>query len=133
MVGDVNQITISGLADTEFLDKTDGLKRKRQQESVLSLTGETDRPYLDTEASIDLDDPILKRRITVEKVNSKTTVVWNPWSELTAKLADMSPDGWLRMTCIESANALNNAVILSPGDRHTMHARVIVKEFEEEH
>jgi glucose-6-phosphate 1-epimerase len=131
MVGDAEKITISGLANTEYLDKTDGFKQKRQHESVLRLTGETDRPYLDTTSPVDLDDSILKRRITVDKLNSKTTVVWNPWSELTAKLADMSADGWHSMTCIETANAGSNAVILPPGDQHTMHAHIIIKDFKE--
>jgi glucose-6-phosphate 1-epimerase len=131
MVGDAEKISINGLANTEYLDKTDGFKQKRQQESVLRLTGETDRPYLDTKSPVDLADPILERRITVEKQNSKTTVVWNPWSELTAKLADMSADSWRKMTCIETANAVSNAVVLPPGDQHTMHAHITIKEFNE--
>jgi glucose-6-phosphate 1-epimerase len=127
MVGDVQQIAISGLVDTEYLDKTDGLKRKRQSESTLILTGETDRPYLNTEATIAIADPIIKRRITMDKQNSKTTVVWNPWSEQTAKLADMNPDGWKQMVCIESANVIDNAVTLSPGEQHTMGTRITVQ------
>jgi glucose-6-phosphate 1-epimerase len=129
MVGDAQKISINGLANTEYLDKTDGFKQKRQQESVLRLTGQTDRPYLDTKSPVDLDDPILNRRITVEKQNSRTTVVWNPWSELTAKLADMSANGWRSMTCIETANAGSNAVILPSGDQHAMHAHIIIKDF----
>jgi glucose-6-phosphate 1-epimerase len=128
MVGDVRQVTINGLANTEYLDKTDDFKRKRQQEALLRLTGETDRPYLNTEASVNVDDPVFMRRITVEKQNSQTTVIWNPWSELTAKLADMSADGWQRMTCVETANAVDNAVLLGPGEQHTMHTRVIMCE-----
>jgi glucose-6-phosphate 1-epimerase len=128
MVGDAPQVTISGLANTEFFDKTDGFKQKLQKESLLRLTGEADRPYIHTEAQIDLDDPVLKRRLTVNKLNSKTTVLWNPWSELTAKLADMSPDGWRQMVCIETANALENAVILAPGQQQTMHTHIVVTE-----
>ena len=130
MVGDVQQTTISGLCNTEYFDKTDGFKRKRQEESILRLTGETDRPYIDTEAQIFLEDPIFKRRMTVDKLNSKTTVVWNPWSEVTAKLADMSSDGWRRMVCVETANAGENAVTLAAGEQHTMHARIAVKDSE---
>lgn len=125
-VGDARQIQIKGLADTEYFDKTDGFKKKRQEENVLSLTAETDRPYVDTTAVVEIHDPVLGRRITVEKQNSKTTVVWNPWSDLTAKLADMDPAGWLQMVCIETANALHNGITLGPGDPHTMLARISV-------
>jgi len=128
-VGDAQQISFIGLSDTDYLDKTDDFKRKHQEETLLKLTAETDRPYLDTTTTITLDDPILKRRITVAKTNSNTTVIWNPWSELTAKLSDMSPDGWRTMTCIETANAATNAITLAPGEQHTMQAHIYVQEF----
>jgi glucose-6-phosphate 1-epimerase len=127
-VGDARQVSISGLCETEFIDKTDGFKRKRQSELTLTLTGETDRPYLNTEQTVTLDDPVLRRRITVAKSGSKTTVVWNPWSELSAKLSDMTPDGWKKMTCIETANAADNALTLQPGAHHTMQAHITVQE-----
>jgi glucose-6-phosphate 1-epimerase len=126
-VGDAQQISIIGLSDTEYIDKTDGFKRKRQKESPIMLTGETDRPYLDSQNPVNLDDPILHRRITVDKSNSKTTVVWNPWSELTAKLVDMTTNGWLEMTCIETANAADNAITIAPQQTHTMEAHIFVE------
>jgi glucose-6-phosphate 1-epimerase len=128
-VGDAQQISIIGLSDTNYLDKTDEFKRKHQSETLLKLTGETDRPYLDTEATVNLDDPVLNRRITVCKANSHTTVIWNPWSELTARLPDMEPNGWLTMTCIETANAATNAIALAPGEQHIMEAHIFVQEF----
>jgi len=125
-VGDATKITIDGLGDTEYLDKTDGFKRKRQTETLLSLSGETDRPYVNSTAPIVIEDPAIRRRISIAKQNSKTTVIWNPWAELTAKLADMPPDGWMRMVCVETANVGENVVCLAPGETHTMDARIIV-------
>jgi glucose-6-phosphate 1-epimerase len=130
LVGDAKQITIGGLVNSEFLDKADGFERKIQKDSVLEITGETDGLYINTEARIDLNDPTLGRRITIDKLGSKTTVVWNPWSELTAKLADMSSDDWLRMACVETANAVDNAVTLAPGAQHTMQADITLKAFD---
>jgi glucose-6-phosphate 1-epimerase len=127
-IGDAEQVSIIGLSDTDYLDKTENFKRKHQTETLLQLTAETDRPYLDTPTTINLDDPILKRRITVSKAHSNTTVIWNPWSELTAKLPDMSPDGWRTMTCIETANAAPNAITLPSGEQHTMQAHICVQE-----
>jgi glucose-6-phosphate 1-epimerase len=128
-VGDAQQVSIIGLSDTEYIDKTDEGKRKRQIEAPLRLTGEIDRPYLNSTAPVNLDDPILKRRITVDKANSKTTVVWNPWADKCAKLLDMSPSCWLTMTCIETANALEDAITLEPGKHHTMEAHLFVQHF----
>jgi glucose-6-phosphate 1-epimerase len=127
-VGDAQQVGIIGLGDTDYLDKTDGFKRKHQKETPVMLTGETDRPYLDTRMPINLDDPIFKRRTTVDKSNSKTTVVWNPWEELCSKLPDMEPTGWLTMTCIETANVATDAITLAPGEHHKMECHIFVQE-----
>jgi glucose-6-phosphate 1-epimerase len=130
-VGDAQQISLIGLSDTDFLDKTDEFKPKHQIDTLLKLTRETDRTYLNTVTTINLDDPILKRRVTVCKANAKSTVIWNPWSELTAKLPDMDPNGWLNMICIETANITTNAITLAPGQQHAMEAHIFVQEFAE--
>jgi glucose-6-phosphate 1-epimerase len=126
-VGDVQQIAVIGLSDTEYLDKTQNYSRHLQAETPLRITKETDRPYLDTEAPVDVDDPTLRRRLTVSKTGSKTTVVWNPWSELSAKLHDMTPDGWRTMLCIETANANLNRLTIEPTAHHTMSARILAQ------
>ena len=126
-VGDATRATITGLEQTEYLDKTDGFKRKRELAPFLLLTGETDRPYLNTTAPITLSDPLLNRRINIKKQNSNTTVIWNPWEELTAKsYADMEPDGWRQMLCIESANVGENAIALNAEEDHQMHVQISV-------
>jgi glucose-6-phosphate 1-epimerase len=122
-VGDAAQVRITGLADTEYLDKTDHFLCKRQSEPVLTLSAETDRPYLNTDSTVTLEDPALLRRIVVAKQGSQTTVIWNPW----APLADMLDDGWRRMTCIETANAADNAITLAPNSTHTMESRISVE------
>ncbi|HEY9754765.1 MAG TPA: D-hexose-6-phosphate mutarotase [Oculatellaceae cyanobacterium] len=126
-VGDAKEITLAGLEATDYLDKTEGFKRKHQSEALLHLDGETDRPYLNHERPVTINDQKLDRKILVEKEGSMTTVVWNPWLELTKKLADMAPDGWMHMVCIETANAGENLVVLLPGQSHTMRTKVSVE------
>jgi glucose-6-phosphate 1-epimerase len=128
-IGDAQQVSIIGLSDTEYLDKTDHFKKKHQADPLLKLTGETDRPYLNTTVPVNIDDPVYHRRITVDKSNSNTTVVWNPWSALTATLPDMAPDCWLTMVCIETANVGPNAITLASGEQHTMEAHLYVQQF----
>ncbi len=126
LVADSEKITIEGLAGNEYYDKTDSFKKKRQEETLLTLRGETDRPYINTEATVVLHDPVMKRGISISKSHSNTTLIWNPGAELTAKMADMSEDAWKQMVCIETANALENAIILSPGAVHAMTAKIEV-------
>ena len=127
IVGNAEQVRITGLANTEYLDKTDNFTRKLQTDPVITFTAETDRPYLNTEATVTLEDPTLLRRIIVSKQNSKTTVIWNPWTALSAKLPDMADEGWREMACIEAANASENALTLAPNTAHTMQTRIAVE------
>ena len=125
-VGDAAQVRLTGLGGSEYLDKTDQLLRKVQSEAVLTLSSETDRLYLNTTSEVAIEDPTLRRRITVTKQGSHTTVIWNPWAEVSARLVDMADEGWRRMTCIETANAGENAIILAARSAHTMEARISV-------
>jgi glucose-6-phosphate 1-epimerase len=126
-VADARRVEIEGLGGTAYLDKVDGMKRKVQAAGLLQFEGRTDRTYLGTEAACVLQDVTGGRRILVEKSASRTTVVWNPWEELTAKMADMQPGAWLHMTCIETANVGEDAVTLGPGETHTMRAVISVE------
>jgi D-hexose-6-phosphate mutarotase len=116
-VSDVRNIAVSGLGDCEYLDKVDGYKRKRQTGPVM-IGGEIDRIYLDAVTDCLIDDPGLNRRIRIIKRGSRSTVVWNPWSEKAAKMGDLGGDGYLKMVCVESANAADNQLSIAPGDEH---------------
>lgn len=125
-VSDAEHVSLSGLHKTDYLDKTDNMKRKTQSETVLNLAGETDRPYLNTESKIEVDDKNWQRRVTIDKLNSQSTVIWNPWKDLAAKMSDLEVDGWKRFVCVETANIGDNVITLPAGRHHAMHARVFV-------
>ena len=118
-ISDIGQVAVSGLDGTEYLDKTDEFRRKKQTGDI-QITSPTDRVYLNTPSTCILHDSAWKRRITIEKTGSNTTVVWNPYTEL----ADL--DNWRGMICIETANAAENAITLEPGATHTMTAHISV-------
>jgi len=127
-VGDIHQTSVTGLGATSYLDKRDSGILKTQSDEPLVLTRDTDRVYLDTASTCVISDAANRRSITVAKQNSATTIVWNPWAELAAKMADMTPDGWQTMLCIESANAGDAAITLAPGATHTLRCMVSVAE-----
>ena len=97
----------------------DGGIRKRQTGPV-TFSAETDRIYINTADDCLIDDPILGRRIHVSKQGARSTVVWNPWNEKAAKMGDLGDEGYLRMVCVESANAADNLVAIAPGDEHRL-------------
>ena len=122
-VQDVHEITISGLDGTMYIDKKDEFKKKPQVAGPMHITAPTDRVYLDTTATCVIHDPAEKREITIEKVNSDTTVVWNPWAEM----PDIQPNGWHEFVCVETVNAGDQSISLAPGKTHTMESHVSVK------
>src|SRR5262249_12182584 len=103
-VGNVEEVSVSGLEQTEYLDKVSNFSRKLQGAEPIRITGETDRVFLDTTRSCRIDDPAGGRAIVVAKAHSRSTVVWNPWLERAHELADFGDDEWRRMVCIETAN-----------------------------
>jgi glucose-6-phosphate 1-epimerase len=122
-VGDVRRIAIRGLESTEYLDKVNAMRRTREGDTPIVLTGETDRVYLNTVATCEIDDPVLGRRTTVAKDGSRSTILWNPWSEKAARMADLG-DEWPRFVCVESGNVGEDAVTVAPGAQYTMTARI---------
>jgi glucose-6-phosphate 1-epimerase len=119
---------VSGLDTIHYIDKTDSNRRKVQHGEI-AIVSETDRVYLNTRDDIELEDPSLRRRTRVAKVDSLTTVVWNPWVQKAQSLHDLGDDEWMQMICIETSNVSDFAVDLASGERHTMRALVGVADF----
>ena len=126
-VGDIRAVAIEGLAGATYLDKVRNGARCVQDAAPIRFAGETDRPYLDTEATTTIVDTSLARRIVIEKRGSRTTVVWNPWIAKAAAMPDFGDDEWPSMVCVETANAVDNALTLAPGAEHRLQALIRVE------
>jgi glucose-6-phosphate 1-epimerase len=125
-IGDIAATRVRGLAGCEYIDKVAGGARQRQ-DGPITFSGETDRMYVNTESSCMIEDERLRRRIVVDTVGSRSTVVWNPWADKAEKMGDFGPQGWRRMLCVESANAADNVVAVAAGDSHTLKVRYRVE------
>jgi D-hexose-6-phosphate mutarotase len=126
-VRDVRNVTVTGLEQTDYLDKVTGFDRKNQGAEPIRFTGETDRVYLGTTATCVIDDPGARRRIAVRKSGSDVTVVWNPWIAKAKAMPDYGDDEWPEMVCVETCNVNVHARTLAPGATHTMTAIIEVK------
>lgn len=126
-VADVRKASIAGLAGRDYLDKVQGGRRTTQARQPITITGETDRVYLNTREEVVVDDLAGSRRFRVSKDSSNDTVVWNPWIAKAKAMADFGDDEWPAMLCIESANVGENAVDLAPGATHAMKTIISVE------
>jgi glucose-6-phosphate 1-epimerase len=122
-IGDARRIAIHGLDGRDYLDKVENFKRKTQHGPV-TIAGETDRIYLDTDAACVIDDPALVRKIEIAKAGSRTTVVWNPWAEKAKQIADFEDQEYLSMVCVETANADTDVATVAPGGEHRLSALI---------
>jgi glucose-6-phosphate 1-epimerase len=125
-VEDVRDIDIRGLEGTDYLDKVDGMVKKTQGAAPIRFNGETDRIYLNTQATCTIHDPGRQRRILVRKSGSDSTVVWNPWVEKAGAMTDFGDLEWPEMVCVETCNVNAHAVTLAAGTSHVMRATIEV-------
>ncbi|KAI0201537.1 galactose mutarotase-like domain-containing protein [Astrocystis sublimbata] len=116
-IKDITNIEVTGLEDSEYVDKVDGAKTKSQSGAV-TITGETDRVY---NPAKDPSSPIVvteggSTAFSLVRDNLKDVVVWNPWSEKAAGMGDFEPkDGFKNMICVE-AGSVASWISLDPGD-----------------
>jgi glucose-6-phosphate 1-epimerase len=118
-VSDVRSVQVEGLDGCSYIDTADGWAT-RQQAGLLHFSAETDRIYLDTPAQLNIVDKDWQRRVQLTSEGSRSTVIWNPWTERAKAFDDMADDGWQGMLCIETANVLDDVVTLAPGESHTL-------------
>jgi len=119
-VSDVASIQIQGLEDALYADKVYNYER-RVETSDIRFKSEFDRVYLNTNADCVIHDAGFNREIRISKSGSQSTVIWTPWQEKAEQMADMgAPNEWRGMICVETANALENSVVISPNRTHTL-------------
>jgi len=124
-VANIAGAKLRGLNGAGFIDKTDAKREKHQHGDVL-ISAETDRVYLKTFSTVEIEDPAARRRVLVAKEESRDTVLWNPWSEKAKKMSDVGADEWRQFVCVETCNVGDHAVNLAPAQAHTMSALISV-------
>jgi glucose-6-phosphate 1-epimerase len=105
-VADLDAVSVEGLAGLRYFDSIK--QAEALQRMDLLLTGEKgvldlDRIYFGVK-----ERPLLvtedRRQVAIRQQGFEDAVVWNPGPERCAKLADMPPEGWSEMLCVEAAS-----------------------------
>lgn len=104
-VGDLDAVSVEGLAGLRYFDSIK--QAEALQRMDLLLTGEKgvldlDRIYFGVK-----EKPLLlaedRRQLMIRQQGFEDAVLWNPGPERCARLADMPPEGWSEMLCVEAA------------------------------
>ena len=98
------------LINSEHVDDADAIR----------FAAETERVYLNSTSTVEINDPGFARKIIVRKSGSQSTVIWNPWIDKSKRMPDFGDEEYLRMLCVESGNIKENTITLAPGERSTM-------------
>ena len=125
-VSDVRHVNVTGLAGEQYWCKVTG-EEGRQGDEPITFAGQFDRVYKGATGETLLRDPRMGRKIRIAKRGSRSTVVWNPWIEKAAAMADFGDDEWPGMLCIEAANAMDDAVRIAPGESHEIETVISVE------
>lgn len=112
---DIKKTQVRGLDGFTYTDALDEWKQKTQTGDVI-FKEETDRVYQCPE-SLSLITP--EHTATLSS-NSRSCIVWNPWRKKSKKLSQFPDKAYLKMFCVETANALDDAVTLQKGETATL-------------
>ena len=112
----IGLVEVQGLAGCDFIDKTRAGAHLRQDETLLRITAETDRVYVNTPSQISVrsDGRVL---VAIHKdATLPEAVVWNVWSEKIKSMADMAANEYEKYLCVEAA-VVAVPVSVAPGAR----------------
>lgn len=121
-VADVTKIRVSGFDGCDYYCNL--AKTMNRQNGDIIFNREIDSIYSAGSRKAVIDDPVLDRRILVERFGSNTAVVWNPWIEKSAKMEDFGDEEYKNMLCVEAVNTREDARTLAPGAKHTLATRI---------
>jgi glucose-6-phosphate 1-epimerase len=121
-VANIAESALHGLHGQRYWDAVANLKNPgvldTQTTNPVRFTQETDRVYDAAAQALRLVQPGQPDVVISQSANMTDTVVWNPGEPLCATMADMPPDGFRHMLCVEAAR-INAPVVLQPGESWT--------------
>lgn len=125
-VGDIRSVRVLGLENAPYFTEVGPPREQGEhtQHGPIVIDREVDRQY-HTAPELRLEDPKLAREIIITNTGSSATVVWNPWVEKAARLADLPDTDYRNFLCIETACLPTTARLeLRPGQSHVLRATV---------
>ena len=113
-VGDVRRVRVTGLSGINYRDRNRSNAEVNETGDALTVSGPVNRIYANVPGPLEIADGD-DRRISVTADRLEDVVVWNPWTQ---QVPGMSPDDYLRMICVESAQ-ISQPVALRAGESWT--------------
>ncbi|MEE9326979.1 MAG: D-hexose-6-phosphate mutarotase [Cocleimonas sp.] len=113
-VKDITKTRLAGLENAQYIDTTKEGYPLLTQQGEITFKQEVDRIYTQGSDVSLLDDD--KQCVRIKPKASKTTVVWNPWSEISKNSGDLDDNAYQQFVCIETANAWDDIIEVLPNE-----------------
>lgn len=113
-VGNRDEVVVKGLSGHSYKSALDG--QLYTLNGDLKINDEFDAAFAGHAGSVKIEDKVFNRVITVNKIGSNSTIVWNPNKDL----AEMREGQYKNFVCVEPANQGSCFVTLKPGQKHKM-------------
>ena len=110
-VSEAQAIRLYGLRGTKYVNLGETAPSLEDRDAV-TASDPIDRIYFAAPRTTSFGDA--GRVLRIEQDGFTDTVVWNPGRDFTATMADMPPDGYRHMLCVEAA-AIEPRVMMKPG------------------
>lgn len=114
-IPNIDQLRVLGLMKTPFVEFA---IPAMQTEEDIHITKEIDRMYYNTRPQQQLKTA--HGTIVVERENSRSCVLWNPWIDKARRLTCFGDHDYQRMVCLETCNILDDAVHIAPRQSHSL-------------
>ena len=118
--GNIHEASVHGLQNVPFVEHAREPEATWDPSQPIRFRAETDRVFQYVPNELSLHAATMGHTVKLCTDNSRSTVVWNPWPNKTARLSQMLADDWRSFVCIESANVGEHCVKLAPNTSHTM-------------
>lgn len=124
-VPDIRAVRVRGFEGVSFSDFLNGGRESVDNLNDRPITEQTDQLYIDAPDFAAILDEASCPLFQVEKERFGDFVLWNPWIEKSAQMADLSPNDYLKFLCLEAGN-VRSKIALSPGESFTSSQRLMV-------
>lgn len=112
---DITATKVDGLQGSQFIEFGEG---PFVQNDVVGFARETDMVYTQVGSMQHINTP--EGTIAVERENSTSCVLWNPWIDKAKRLSNFADDEYKTMLCLEAGNVMDDKVVLAPGESHSL-------------
>ena len=129
-ITDIKQAQLEGLDEAFYLDKVTGTGQPegqlKIQQGPVVVNEEMDRIYVNSPSQLTLLDTKSEDKVVIQSNGRKTTVVWNPWIDISKNSNDLTDNAYLRFICVETANAAKDVIAVEPKESFTIDAKYTV-------